>query len=154
MNWLTNNLAETLFILGLIILIVEITVLSLSTIILFMLGSSVIITSVLMFLGILDDNLLDATFYIAILTVVLSIVLWRPFKRLQEDKHEVPVSSDLVGTRFVLTEAISPTSSVSHRYSGIEWQLVCNTSLPAGTEVEVMQVEVGQWFVRAVEAQP
>lgn len=150
MSWLADNLAETLFIIGLIILIIEVTVLSFSTIILFMIGAATIITSVTMYLGILSPNILDALLMIGIVTAVLAIVLWKPFKQLQNAKDDKAVSSDLVGFTFILAQDITPESDVKYKYSGIEWRLVSTQTIAAQTKVKVVAVNVGEWEVIAL----
>lgn len=150
MSWLADNLAETLFIIGLIILIIEVTVLSFSTIILFMIGAATIITSVTMYLGILSPNILDAVLMIGIVTAVLAIVLWKPFKQLQNAKDDKAVSSDLVGFTFILAQDITPESDVKYKYSGIEWRLVSTQTIAAQTKVKVVAVNVGEWEVIAL----
>ena len=150
MSWLADNLAETLFIIGLIILIIEVTVLSFSTIILFMIGAAPIITSVTMYLGILSPNILDALLMIGIVTAVLAITLWKPFKQLQNAKDDKAVSSDLVGFTFILAQDITPESDVKYKYSGIEWRLVSTQTIAAQTKVKVVAVNVGEWEVIAL----
>lgn len=150
MSWLADNLAETLFIIGLIILIIEVTVLSFSTIILFMIGAATIITSVTMYLGILSPNILDAVLMIGIVTAVLAITLWKPFKQLQNAKDDKAVSSDLVGFTFILAQDITPESDVKYKYSGIEWRLVSTQTIAAQTKVKVVAVNVGEWEVIAL----
>lgn len=150
MSWLADNLAETLFIIGLIVLIIEVTVLSFSTIILFMIGSATIITSVTMYLGILSPNILDAVLMIGIVTAALAIVLWKPFKQLQNAKDDKAVSSDLVGFTFILAQELTPESDVKYKYSGIEWRLVSTQTIAAQTKVKVVAVNVGEWEVIAL----
>lgn len=150
MSWLVDNLAETLFIIGLIILIIEVTVLSFSTIILFMIGAATIITSVTMYLGILSPNILDAVLMIGIVTAVLAIVLWKPFKQIQNAKDDKSVSSDLVGFTFILAQELTPESDVKYKYSGIEWRLVSTQTIAAQTKVKVVAVNVGEWEVIAL----
>ena len=150
MSWLADNLAETLFIIGLIVLIIEVTVLSFSTIILFMIGAATIITSVTMYLGILSPNILDAVLMIGIVTAALAIVLWKPFKQLQNAKDDKAVSSDLVGFTFILAQELTPESDVKYKYSGIEWRLVSTQTIAAQTKVKVVAVNVGEWEVIAL----
>jgi membrane protein implicated in regulation of membrane protease activity len=84
---------------------------------------------------------------VAVLTALLTVVLWKPFKRLQEQRDDSPVTSDLVGFTFVLAEAVEPDGCVMYKYSGIEWRLVSDTPIASGTKVRVVEVEVGQWHV-------
>lgn len=149
MSLFTGNLAETLFILGIIMLMVEVVVLSLSTIILFMLGSALILTAIAVYVGILPPDLLDAVLCVAVLTALLTAGLWKPFKRLQEQRDDSPVTSDLVGFTFVLPEDVNETSKVTYKYSGIEWRLISQQPLKSGTKVRVSEVAVGEWTIEA-----
>ena len=72
MSIFTENLAETLFILGISMLIIEVVVLSLSTIVLFMLGCALILTAIAVYVGLLPPEILDAVLVVAILTGVLT----------------------------------------------------------------------------------
>ncbi|MEN8769901.1 MAG: NfeD family protein [Glaciecola sp.] len=150
MSWFEQNLAETLFIIGLIILIVEVTVLSFSTIILFMIGAATIITSVTMYIGVISDDLLNALLIIAVLTAILALVLWKPFKGLQNIQENKPVTSDLVGFTFVLAQDVEPNSVVKYKYSGIDWKLISPTVIRAQTKVKVIAVNVGEWEIIAL----
>ena len=150
MSWFEQNLAETLFIIGLIILIVEVTVLSFSTIILFMIGAATIITSVTMYIGLISDDLLNALLIIAVLTAILALVLWKLFKGLQNIQEDKPVTSDLVGFTFVLAQDVEPNSVVKYKYSGIDWKLISPTFIRAQTKVKVIAVNVGEWEIIAL----
>jgi membrane protein implicated in regulation of membrane protease activity len=151
MNWIMNNLAETLFLVGLLLLIIEVTVLSFSTIILFMIGASFILTALLVYGGVVDENLLNAIFSVAILTVVLSVGLWKTFKRLQNQQDDKPVTSDLVGLVFVLPDAVGPDKTVSYEYSGITWQVQADVDIAAKTKVVVTAVAVGTLTVKVLD---
>ncbi|MET1219606.1 MAG: NfeD family protein [Glaciecola sp.] len=151
MNWIMNNLAETLFLVGLLFLIIEVTVLSFSTIILFMIGASFILTALLVYGGVVDENLLNAIFSVAILTVVLSVGLWKTFKRLQNQQDDKPVTSDLVGLVFVLPDAVGPDKTVSYEYSGITWQVQADVDIAAKTKVVVTAVAVGTLTVKVLD---
>ena len=149
MSIFTENLAETLFILGISMLIIEVVVLSLYTIVLFMLGCALILTAIAVYVGLLPPEILDAVLVVAILTGVLTAGLWKPFKNLQNQRDDSPVSSDLVGFTFVLAEDVSLESHVTYKYSGIEWRLVSAVPLNAGTKVRVSEVAVGEWTIEA-----
>lgn len=151
MSWIAENLAETLFIVGLIILIIEVTVLSFSTIILFMLGAATIITSVTMYVGIINPDILDATLLIGVLTGVLAVILWKPFKQLQNAKDDKAVTSDLVGFTFILAEDVTAGADVKYKYSGIDWRLVSTQTIAAQTKVKVIAVNVGEWEIIALD---
>lgn len=149
MDWLSNNLAESMIIVGLALLVVEIVVLGFSTFVLFFVGLAAVITGVLLYIGVLPDSMLSTLTSTAILTALLAIFLWRPLKAMQNKVGSKKVASDLVGHSFVLNKAVSMSHNPVYRYSGIDWHLSSESELPAGTLVEVIDVAVGKFVVKA-----
>jgi membrane protein implicated in regulation of membrane protease activity len=149
MDWVSNNLAESLIIVGLALLVVEVVVLGFSTFVLFFVGLAAVITGGLMRIGFLPDSMLAALSSIGVLTALLAIFLWRPLKSMQNNVERKKVTSDLVGHSFILSEAVSMSSNPVYRYSGIDWQLSSEKELSAGTLVEVAGVAVGKFIIQA-----
>jgi membrane protein implicated in regulation of membrane protease activity len=149
MDWVSNNLAESLIIVGLALLVVEVVVLGFSTFVLFFVGLAAVITGGLMRIGFLPDSMLAALSSIGVLTALLAILLWRPLKSMQNNVERKKVTSDLVGHSFILSEAVSMSSNPVYRYSGIDWQLSSEKELSAGTLVEVAGVAVGKFIIQA-----
>jgi membrane protein implicated in regulation of membrane protease activity len=149
MDWVSNNLAESLIIVGLALLVVEVVVLGFSTFVLFFVGLATVITGGLMSTAILPDSMLAALSSIGVLTALLAILLWRPLKSMQNNVERKKVTSDLVGHSFILSEAVSMSSNPVYRYSGIDWQLSSEKELSAGTLVEVAGVAVGKFIIQA-----
>jgi membrane protein implicated in regulation of membrane protease activity len=149
MDWVSNNLAESLIIVGLALLVVEVVVLGFSTFVLFFVGLAAVITGGLMRIGFLPDSMLAALSSIGVLTALLAIFLWRPLKSMQNNVERKKVTSDLVGHSFILSEAVSMSSNPVYRYSGIDWQLSSEKELSAGTLVEVTGVAVGKFIIQA-----
>ena len=151
MDFFTNNLAQSLFVVGLILLVVEVTVLGFSTFVLFFVGLASMVTGALLYLGILPDNVLSAMFSTGILTLVAALLLWKPLKRIQSNVSAKKIKSDFTDHRFILKEAVSPTQSPKHHYSGVNWALISDKPIEAGTKVEVTEAEVGKLHIKAVE---
>jgi membrane protein implicated in regulation of membrane protease activity len=149
MDWVSNNLAESLIIVGLALLVVEVVVLGFSTFVLFFVGLATVITGGLMSTAILPDSMLAALSSIGVLTALLAILLWRPLKSMQNNVERKKVTSDLVGHSFILNDAVSMSSNPVYRYSGIDWQLSSEQVLSAGTLVEVTGVAVGKFIIQA-----
>jgi membrane protein implicated in regulation of membrane protease activity len=149
MDWVSNNLAESLIIVGLALLVVEVVVLGFSTFVLFFVGLAAVITGGLMRIGFLPDSMLAALSSIGVLTALLAIFLWRPLKSMQNNVERKKVTSDLVGHSFILNDAVSMSSNPVYRYSGIDWQLSSEKVLSAGTLVEVTGVAVGKFIIQA-----
>ncbi|TPV54273.1 NfeD family protein [Aestuariibacter sp. GS-14] len=143
MDWLSDNLASTLAVIGLLLLAIEIAVLGFATFVLLFVGIAALITSGLFYLDIVPATYLNAFISVGILTAVSAALLYRPLLQMQQQVEKKPVTSDLNGVRFVLAEAIGPSAVTTHAYSGIHWTVKSQLPIPAGTEVEVVNVEVG-----------
>ncbi len=149
MDWVSNNLAESLIIVGLALLVVEVVVLGFSTFVLFFVGLAAVAAGVLMIVGVVPDSMLSALSSVGVLTALLTMLLWRPLKSMQNNVERKKVTRDLVGHSFILSEAVSMSSNPVYRYSGIVWQLSSETVLSSGTLVEVTGVAVGKFIIQA-----
>ena len=149
MNWISNNLPESLIMAGLALLAIEVVVLGFSTFVLFFVGLAALVAGGLMAVGVLPDSMLSALSSVGVLTALLAMLLWRPLKSMQSDVENNKVTSDLVGHSFILNEAVSMTKNPAYRYSGIDWNLSSEQELSAGTLVEVTGVAVGKFIVQA-----
>jgi hypothetical protein len=149
MNWISNNLPESLIMAGLALLLIEVVVLGFSTFVLFFVGLAALVAGGLMAVGVLSDSMLSAFSSVGVLTALLAMLLWRPLKSMQSDVENNKVTSDLVGHSFILNEAVSMTQNPAYRYSGIDWNLSSEQELSAGTLVEVTGVAVGKFIVQA-----
>ena len=77
MEFITQNLPQTLMVLGVLALIIEVAVLGLSTFILLFFGLSLFITGLLMSMGILADSMTTALWSNTLITAAISILLWK-----------------------------------------------------------------------------
>jgi membrane protein implicated in regulation of membrane protease activity len=150
MGWVNNNLAESLLILGILLLATEVVVLGFSSFVLFFVGCAAVVTAGLLYVGFIPDTMLAAMFSTGLLTALSAVLLWKPLKSIQTDVDTTKVKSDLVGHRFVLVEDVAPELSPEHHYSGINWKLIASENLAAGTRVEVTQVDVGKFHIKAI----
>ncbi len=148
MNWINDNLSESLIIVGLALLVIEVVVLGFSTFVLFFVGLAAVVAGGLMAVGVVPYSMLSALSSLGVLTALLALLLWRPLKSMQGKVESKKVTSDLVGHSFILNEAVSMTKNPTYRYSGIEWSLSSEQELSAGTLVEVTGVAVGAFVVR------
>ena len=149
MNWVSNNLPESLIMAGLTFLVIEVVVLGFSTFVLFFVGLAAVVAGGLMTVGLVPDSMLSALFSVGVLTALSAMLLWRPLKSMQSNVESKKVTSDLVGHSFILADAVSMTKNPVYRYSGIDWNLSSEQELSAGTLVEVTGVAVGQFIVQA-----
>jgi inner membrane protein len=149
MEWINNNLLEVLVFLGLGLLAVEVLIFGLGTFVLFFIGLAAVLTGLLMYLNIIPENAVNGLVSVAVLTCALALGLWKPLKKMQNNvEHKTP-QSDLIGHSFVLEGDISSTQNIIHSYSGIDWKVKSEAALAAGTEVEVVKTEVGEFTVAA-----
>lgn len=148
MSWFSENLAETLLILGLILLGIEILVLGFSTFILFFVGISAVTTAGLIYSDAIPNTWLSALSALAVTTCLSALLLWKSLKNFQSKVDNTRAASDLVGYRFILVDDISSDTNAIHHYSGIAWKLRSKEPIKSGTWVEVTQADVGEFTVR------
>jgi len=149
MDWAFNNLAESLLILGILLLVIEIAVLGFSTFVLFFVGCAAVLTAGLLYVGIIPDTGLAAMFSTGVLTALSAALLWKPLKNMQTKVDTTKAKSDLAGHCFVLAEDVAPGLTPEYHYSGINWKLNASEHLVAGTKVEVIQANVGVFHIKA-----
>lgn len=152
MDWVLNYLPQILMSVGVIALIIEVVVLGFAIFIFFFIGLALFITGLSMYLGWLDASVNMAIWSSIILTLVFALILWRPFKKLQNKQATQDTSSDFAQETFVLTGEVNRTSNdVLHAYSGINWKVRSEQPLQAGQVVKVVKTEVGILWVKAVD---
>ena len=118
--------------------------------VLFFIGLACIVTGLLMLAGILSGTLIAAFGSVAVLSLLFAFALWKPLKRAQNSgRNKGQVKGDFIGHRFFLDQDVSERSYGSYRLSGVDWKVRSETPLVAGTEVEVVRVEVGELTVAA-----
>ncbi|MGO2293772.1 MAG: NfeD family protein [Pseudoalteromonas sp.] len=147
MEFIIDNLAQSLMILGILALIIEVAVLGMSTFILLFLGMSLFATGLMMNFSLLEESLTTALWSNIVATTALTLLLWQPLKRMQEHTDTKEVHSDFAQLSFVLSADVDEQGLTTHSYSGINWQLKSNQPISAGTEVTVVKKEVGVMWV-------
>ncbi|MEC6797901.1 NfeD family protein [Photobacterium sp. S4TG1] len=146
-----SNIPQILMILGLLTLIIEVLVLGLSTFVLLFLGIALLITSGLIYIGMLEANWITTILTLAIITLVLAITLWKPLKRLQNKPSKTDIKSDFAVITFELEKELLPSERYTYNYSGIQWQIKSKTPIEKGVMVEVIKKEVGILWVKPVD---
>ncbi len=147
MEWLGANISGILLFLGIALLAVEMLVFAFSSFILFFVGLACLITGLLMILSLLAPTLTGAFVAVAILSGLLAVMFWKSLKDMQSHVDHTPASGDLVGHSFTLSGDVAPGQTINYRFSGIEWQVKSDQELSAGTEVEVVIANVGEFTV-------
>ena len=141
---------------GFVMLATEVLLFGFSTIIFLFAGIGAIATGLLVMAGILPETWVASTASFGIGTGLISVLLWKPLRKLQDDNAPVQAqSSDLVGYEFVLQQDISLTQPGTHRYSGIEWRVEVDVSsaqntISSGERVSVVTLDAGVFRVRPV----
>jgi len=147
MEWLTSNFSTFLVSLGIVLLVIEIALLGFSVFILFFIGMACIVTGLLTMIGVLPETLIAAFGSVAILTLLLAVLMWKPLKKMQESGGAHEVKGDFIGHSFQLLHDISQTAYSSYRMSGVDWKVKSDVPISAGTMVEVVKTEVGMLTV-------
>lgn len=149
MQNMLNNLPHFLLGAGLLLMILEIF-LGFTTIVLLTLGISALITSALMYMGVLNEALLDGFIAIAVIDTVLTAALWRPLRNMQKESQTTPVKHDFVGLELTLETDASPSTPGTIRYSGVNWEVRASRVIEAGSRVRVTAVDVGVFTVEPI----
>lgn len=157
LSYLHTHQVEFWTALGAVALIVELTLLGASSFVLLFIGLGALATGALMALGVLPELWVAGAGAFGALSCLIGVALWRPLRRFSEADRPPPgQSSDFLGLRFTLSEALKPGGTVPIRYSGVGWALVCPTlkegeALVAGSTVVVVGVEPGRFIVAPVD---
>ncbi|MCD9543211.1 NfeD family protein [Photobacterium carnosum] len=146
-----SNIPQTLVILGLLTLIIEVLILGCSTFVLLFFGIAMLITSGLIYMGMLEANWITTILTLAIITLVLAIVLWKPLKKLQNKPSKTDIKSDFAVITFELEKDLVPSERYTFNYSGIQWLLKSNTVIEKGVTVKVVKKEVGVLWVEPID---
>ena len=150
MSYFETNMAETLLVLGLLLLIIEIVIIGFATFVLFFLGIALVISGGLMMLNVLPETWITAIWSSGLLTAALAGVLWQPLKKLQSQTDDKTVKQDFANQSFITQSDVDINGLARHQYSGIEWRLKSEQPIAAGTKVTVVKSEVGVLWVAAV----
>lgn len=150
MDYIAQNLPLSLIIAGIALLIIEVAILGFATFVLFFMGSSMVITGVLMLIGVLDDTYIVAFWSNAIVTGILAALLWKPLKKSQQSSGADKEAPNAMEHQFVLENDVDSQGLTHHQYSGIKWKVKSQQPLSKGTMVKVVKADVGALWVEAV----
>ena len=150
MEYIFSHLPQTFIVVGLILLAVDVLVLGFSTFFLFFLGIGAIATGTLMAIGFIPETLLNSLSATAIISILIALVSWKQIKKIQNRVELNQINNDMIGHQFVLGEELLLGRTITHRYSGIDWQVKAKEHLAAGTEVKIIKIEVGLLTVEPV----
>lgn len=148
METLNSYLPTLLIFIGLAMLAIEVGVLGFSIMILFFIGLGCLATGLLMLVGVVPQTLAGALLGSGLLTLLAAVGLWKPLQRLQNTPASKPVTSDLIGSEFVLESDVSPNAPGQVKFSGITWRVIADSAIARGTKVEVTGTAVGELTVK------
>lgn len=148
MDWIGENLIESLLIIGMLLIGIEVLVLGFSTFVIFFVGLAAMITAGLIYVSAVPATVMSAVLSVGVISALAALFLWKPMKRMQSDVDKSQVKNDFIGMSFILTDEVSQTSNTTYRYSGIDWKLSSDSDISAGKEVEVIGTEVGVFHIR------
>ena len=138
---------------GFLLLVLEALIFGFSTIVFLFAGIGALVTGLLMMAGLLPETWVAGIAGFGICTGLASALLWKPFRALQDRSDaSARTHSDFEGLEFRIEQALEPGRPGRYRYSGIEWKLEIDdscgvVSIPAGSKVRVVAVEVGRFRV-------
>jgi len=153
-EYFNNNIFSFWFVVGFILLAVELLAFGFSSGFVFFIGLAALVTGGAVWFTLIPATWSASIATFAISSVVISALLWKPLKAMQNNRT-TPLkdnSSDLVGLKFRLDDDLSVTKPGKTRYSGIEWQVEIDIDsdikeVGAGTTVEVVSVDAGKFRV-------
>ena len=134
-EYLVNHHDKLLYLLAGISLVIELGVMGMSGPLLFF-AIACVVTGVLITAGVLTSWQMEVL-TLGLVSVLSSLLLWKPLKQLQGSGKVRDTSSDLIGRLVPVSQELTPISG-KIRYSGIDWQARLDEQL--GLE----RVEVGE----------
>lgn len=157
MDSLFINQATIWLALGFLLLAIEVVAFGFGSGLLLFGSLGALLTGVLLWFSLVPDSFIAAIACFAVSTSLLTVLLWKPLKRMQSGSelgHDR--SSDLIGHSFVLASDVSRAAPGVQKYSGINWRVepaehLHDTVISAGTQVSVAAVSVGVFYVEALQ---
>jgi len=113
-------------------LVLELGIMGLSGPLLFFAIASAV-TGVLVSFGLID-GWQSEVLVVGLLTAVITLVLWKPLKAMQNSRSKTDDSSDMIGLQVPVAEDVTKEAG-NIRYSGINW----NARLAEDAEVDVIE---------------
>lgn len=147
MELLTENIAQSLMVIGVLALIIEAALLGFATFFLLFVGLAMLVSGLAMSIGLLSADWFTAMWSVAVLTAIFAAVLWKPLKRMQNSKSTTDIHSDFAEICFTLDSDLTSKSRYQYSYSGIQWQVKSQAPINKGTVVKVVKKEVGVLWV-------
>lgn len=146
-----QDTSQLLIVLGIAALIVEVALLGMATLVLLFLGCALILAGLAMTFGLLPESTSSALWSVSIGTALLSLLFWKPMKRMQANTETQTVTSDLIGHEFILEAPVDRQGKTAMQFSGIQWQLKSLEPLAKDQRVKIAKTEVGILWLEPAE---
>ncbi|WP_187649145.1 NfeD family protein [Candidatus Photodesmus katoptron] len=141
-------LSYSLVILGIILITIEVSIFGISTFVFLFAGLGMISSGFLMIFSFINSSFISAFLSTSILTILFFLILWKPFKILQNKLDTRKIKTDFHSKEFILENDIDILSKSTHWYSGIQWEIKCLQPIKKGTLVQIDKIEVGVLWVK------
>lgn len=152
MVWVIEHFSQVMMALGIFLLVLEVAVFGFATLILLFIGLAIFLSGLMMQLGWLNETVNTALWSSSLLSIGLALVLWKPFRLLQNSSPTQSMESDFARLTFRLSGDVDMASdNVVYPYSGIEWKVKSEKPLKQGQLVRVVKTEVSVFWVEAVD---
>ena len=146
--WIFSDVAQGLMAIGIFLAVVDVLAFGFATLFLTLIGLGLLTTGILINFNVLTTEPTSLLISITVFSLLYAALLWKPLKRLQDIKLTKKVKSDLSGMSFVIDQDISIEYPGTYHYSGIEWRVETIADISRGSEVEVVELDVGVMKVR------
>jgi len=113
-------------------LVLELGIMGLSGPLLFFAIASAV-TGILVNIGVIN-GWQSEILVVGLLTAIVTLVLWKPLKKMQNSRSKTDNSSDMIGLKVPASDDITKSSG-SVRYSGINW----NARLADDVDIDVIE---------------
>jgi len=153
-GYLNSHMAEFWFLLGFILLAIELVAFGMASGVLLFAGIGALITGGLLALGILPETWIAGIASLGVSSSISAVLLWKPLKSIQDNSNvDHTPTSDLIGYKFRLDQDVTTTAPGRTQYSGIEWKVEIALdagvdAIAAGEIVEVSSVDAGLFRVK------
>lgn len=139
---------------GIIAIMIEVLVLSFSMFVFFFIGLGAIISGLLMYGGVVPENLGMAVLSTAIVASILLALGLKPLKKMLH--FSSTPGGDAAGDfgkdlKILLEEDTGPVTGPDYSYSGVNWRLRSDVRIEKGTVVRVIRTSVGTLWVAPAE---
>lgn len=152
MVWVIEHFSQVMMALGIFLLVLEVAVFGFATLILLFIGLAIFLSGLMMQFDWIDATVNMALWSSSLLAIGLALVLWKPFRYLQNSSPTQSIESDFARLTFRLSGDVDMASdNVKYSYSGIEWKVKSKKPLKQGQLVRVVKTEVSVFWVEAID---